>query len=160
MKRGETGDIRVESLLWIASRAPETMEKSQPVLLLMTTSGSVAIQLLRLCRCPCLITTRKHGDVPGLGSRLGPYRCPRTGKNWLRPSLAAVPQRAALPPPQSLNSGSTQESRPCASAGQYSGAGSGAKGVGEPAPREGIWKGLTLHCSAGLRWGCMWGKGF
>ena len=46
------------------------------------------------------VTTREHGDVPGLGSHQGPLGVPGAVQNWPWPSLAAVLWKAGPTTPQ------------------------------------------------------------
>lgn len=43
------------------------------------------------------ITTRDHGDIPGLGSHLGPCSCLRAVQNWLVMLLASCSTQESWP---------------------------------------------------------------
>lgn len=67
---------------------------------------------------------REYRDVPGLGICLGPHRCPGAMHNWLHaPQWFLCSRKLSLP----LTGSSTEESRPCTSPRQHSGAGFGTR---------------------------------
>lgn len=71
-------------------------------------SGSVVMQsqwLVLISIAP--ITTRDHGDIPGMCSHLGPLGCPDYEQNWHLPSLATefhLSPEASFGPTLSLDS--------------------------------------------------------
>lgn len=78
-----------------SSSQPKTTMKSQPVLPLRAMSELVPMQQQgSVSLSSAYITIRDHGDIPGVGSCLGPCSCPRTLQNWPCPTWAAALWRA------------------------------------------------------------------